>query len=115
MFEDNAESEAIFGALQHLKHNKHEVLLFHVADRNRELEFDFENRPYKFIDLETGEEIRLQPSEIKETYVKQVQEFTQNLKLKCAQYKIDFIEADINQGYAQILLPYLLKRGKMRV
>ncbi|MFN5371606.1 MAG: DUF58 domain-containing protein [Bacteroidia bacterium] len=115
MFEDNVESEALFGALQHLKHNKHEVLLFHVADRNRELEFDFENRPYKFIDLETGEEIRLQPSEIKETYVRQVQEFIQDLKLRCAQYKIDFIEADINQGYAQILLPYLLKRGKMRV
>jgi uncharacterized protein (DUF58 family) len=115
MFDESSETEALFGALQHLKHNKHEVLLFHVTDRNKELEFEFENRPYKFIDLESGEEIRLQPSEIKESYTKQVQEFTQDLKMRCAQYKIDFIEADINQGYAQVLLPYLLKRGKMRV
>jgi uncharacterized protein (DUF58 family) len=115
MFDENSETEALFGALQHLKHNKHEVLLFHVADRSKELDFEFENRPYKFIDLESGEEIRLQPSEIKETYTKQVQEFTHDLKMRCAQFKIDFVEADINQGYAQVLLPYLLKRGKMRV
>ena len=115
MFDESSETESLFGALQHLKHNKHEGLLFHVADRSKELEFEFENRPYKFIDLESGEEIRLQPSEIKESYTKQVQSFTQDLKLRCAQYKIDFIEADINQGYTQVLLPYLLKRGKMRV
>lgn len=113
MFEEGTETEQLFSALQHLKHNKHEVLLFHVTDKQKELDFEFDNRPYKFIDLESGEEIRMQPSAVKEEYTRQIQAFTQELKLRCAQYHIDFIEADIHQGYAQVLLPYLLKRTRM--
>lgn len=103
----------IFGALQHLRHNKHEVILFHVTDKEKELEFSFENGPYKFIDMETGEEMKLQPNEIKESYLKSVKEFNKELKLRCSQYKIDLIEADINMGLEEVLLPYLLKRSKM--
>ena len=113
MFDDIENAEAIFGALQHLKHNKHEVLLFHVTDKQKELEFAFENRPYRFVDLESGAEVKLQPQEIKEHYLKQIKSYTENLKLKCAQYRIDFIEADINQGYVQVLLPYIMKRARM--
>ncbi len=52
MFENVAGNmEELFGALQHLKHNKHEVILFHVVDKNREINFEFENRPYLFVDL----------------------------------------------------------------
>lgn len=115
MFEQSADPSALFSALQHLKHNKHEVIIFHVTDRARELEFSFDNRPYRFIDLETAEEIKLQPSEIKEQYLEKVNAFTQELKLRCAQYHIDFVEADINKGYQQVLLPYLMKRAKMRI
>jgi hypothetical protein len=39
--------------------------------------------------------------------------FTKELKLRCGQFKIDFVEADISEGFKQILQPYLLKRGKM--
>lgn len=113
MFEDSVETDALFAALQHLKHAKHEVLLFHVTDKEKELDFDFENRPYKFVDMESGEEIRLQPGDLRDEYLRQVNAFTQELKLRCAQYHIDFVEADINQGYAQVLLPYLVKRSRM--
>jgi len=114
MFEHGTETEHLFSALQHLKHNKHEVVLFHVTDKQKELEFNFDNRPYRFVDLETGEEIKLQPQEVKEKYLEQIHEFTQDLKLRCAQFHIDFVEADIHKGYTQVLMPYLMKRTKMR-
>ncbi|MEO6902859.1 MAG: DUF58 domain-containing protein [Bacteroidia bacterium] len=113
MFDSAVNDDELFSALQHLKHNKHEVLLFHVIDKQKELEFEFENRPYRFIDMETNEEIKLHPQEIKDTYLKQIAEFKIKLMLKCGQYKIDFIEADINQKFDEVLMPYLTKRKKM--
>lgn len=113
MFETNAKTEELFSALQHLRHNKHEVVLFHVVDQSKEIDFDFDNRPYKFIDMESGREIKIHPHEVREQYTKSVSEFKKELKLRCGQYRIEFIEADINQGFRQILLPYLLKREKM--
>lgn len=113
MFEAGGDHAAMFDALQHLRYNKHEVILFHVVDKMKELDFDFENRPYRFVDMESGSEIKLQPSEVRNSYVQAIGNFNRELKLKCAQYKIDFIEADINKGFEQILLPYLLKRERM--
>ncbi len=113
MFEQGGDTEALFAALQHLKYNKHEVILFHTVDKRLEENFEFENRPYIFVDLETGEQVRLQSNQVKEYYVEQITKYKQQLKLKCLQYKIDFVEADINEGFQQILMPYLMKRGKM--
>ncbi len=105
--------DELFGALQHLRHNKHEVILFHVIDKKKEEDFDFDNRPYLFVDVETGEEVKIHSNDIKDTYVQSMAAFKKELTAKCAQYRIDFVEADINQGYKQVLLPYLLKREKM--
>lgn len=111
---DNSENpEELFSALQHLKHNKHEVILFHVTDKNTEEDFKFENRPYLFVDVESGEEVKVHSNEIRETYINSMKEFKHELKLKCAQFKIDFIEADINEGFKNVLMPYLLKRERM--
>ena len=114
MFENLEEADLLFSALQHLRHNLHEVLLFHVTDRRTEELFSFENRPYEFIDLESGERIKLQPDQVREPYQKFVGEFYQKLKLKCGQYKIDFIEADIAKGFDPILMAYLVKHSKMK-
>ncbi len=113
MFDNQEDITHIINALHHLKHNQHEVLLFHVADPRTEYEFDFEDRPHEFIDLETREKLRLQPSEIRERYKKEVKKYYYDLKLKCGQFKIDFIEADINQDFNRILSAYLIKRAKM--
>lgn len=114
MFENSSESnEDLFSALQHLKYKKHEVVLFHVVDKSKELDFDFENKPYHFIDLESGEEIKLNPIQIKEQYKKSVTEFKEQLILKCGHYKIDYVEADINKGFDTILYTYLVKRQMM--
>jgi uncharacterized protein (DUF58 family) len=113
MFEQMEDNDHLFAALQHLKHNKHEVILFHVTDKSKELDFDFENRPYIFIDMESGERLRLQPKQVKQHYVEQVDNFMQQLKFKCLQYKIDFVEADISRGFRTVLQSYLVKRSKM--
>ncbi|MGQ0828719.1 MAG: DUF58 domain-containing protein [Bacteroidota bacterium] len=113
MMDSKADSEELFSALQHLKHNKHEVILFHVVDKQKELDFDFDNRPYRFIDMETGEEVKLHPNEIKDTYQASMADYKKELMLKCGQYKIDFVEADINEGFDQVLMPYLVKRTRM--
>jgi uncharacterized protein (DUF58 family) len=113
MFENSEHEDDLFNAIQHLKHNKHEVILFHVYDKKLELDFEFDNRPYRFIDMESGKELKLHPNEIRAHYVQAMQEKHQELKLKCSQFEIDYIEADIEQGLHQVLLPYLLKREKL--
>ena len=113
MMDSHSYSDELFSALQHLRHNKHEVILFHVTDKNKELDFDFDNRPHNFIDMETGEQVKVHPNEIKATYLEAMNNFKKELMLKCAQYRIEFVEADINLGFKQVLLPYLLKRQSM--
>jgi uncharacterized protein (DUF58 family) len=113
MMDNVNQLEELLLSLQHLKHNKHEVILFHVHDKSKEIDFEFENRPIKFIDLETNESIKLQPNQVKELYVEKMATIKKQVKLKCAQYKIELVEADINQSFDQILLPFLIKRGKM--
>jgi hypothetical protein len=113
MFEYGENMDDLFSALQHLKYNKHEVILFHVVDKRLELDFEFENRPYIFVDIETGEKVKIQANQVKDYYTEQIQKYKQELKMKCLQYKIDFVEADINEGFKQILMPYLVKRSKL--
>jgi uncharacterized protein (DUF58 family) len=114
MFENVQKTDDIFAALNHLKHNQHEVLLFHVVDKKTESDFNFSDRPHEFIDLETGEKLKVQPSQIREIYKQKTAELFYQLKLKCGQFGIDFIEADIGKDIDQILLPYLIKRSKMK-
>ena len=110
---ESSDTESIFEALQHLKHNKHEILLFHTYDIDTEFNFNFENRPYTFIDKETNEQVKLNPTQLKSTYIEQSKRFLNEIKLKCGQYKIDFIQADINENFEQLLQAYLIKRSKM--
>ena len=113
-FQNTADNQEIFTALQHLKHNKHEVLLFHVTDVLTELNFEFEERPYEFLDMESGEKLKLQPSQIKELYKEKMSEYYHDLRLKCGQFKIDYVQADINKNFDQVLSAFLIKRSKMQ-
>jgi uncharacterized protein (DUF58 family) len=110
---DEEKSDALFAALQHLKHNKHEIVIFNVTDKNKELDFNFDNRPYHFVDLESGEELRVHPNEIKAGYLNSLNTWRNKLQLKCAQYHIDLIDANIHNGFDQVLKAYLVKRNKM--
>jgi uncharacterized protein (DUF58 family) len=110
---NNEDPEKLFSALQHLKHGKHDVIVFHVTDSEHEKDFKFQNRPYKFIDMESGETLKLNPNEIRDFYTKTSGQFYDKLKLKCGQYKIDFVQADVKSDFKEVLIPFLIKRSKM--
>jgi uncharacterized protein (DUF58 family) len=113
MLDSSGSMDELLSSLLHLRHNKHEVILFHVMDQAHEVDFDFENRPYQFIDMETGEKIKLQSNELKAHYVEQMRKLKQQIRQKCLQYKIDLIDADTRSGFVPILQAYLAKRNKM--
>jgi uncharacterized protein (DUF58 family) len=108
---DKHETE-LFEALRHLKYNKHEVVLFHTFDAETELNFDFDNRPKRFVDIETKEHINLYADSVKDDYLKAVQTYFEQLRLKCMQYQIDYVPVDINQGFYSVLSAYLLRRKR---
>ena len=111
---DGADREdEVFDALQHLRFNKHDIILFHVVDRRHELELDLADRPYTFVDVETGEQVKAHPAEVREAYRANMAERWHRLKLKCGQYHIDLVEADINAGFEPVLLQFLTKRARM--
>ncbi len=110
---DEDKISALFSALQHLKFNKHEVVIFNVTDKHKEVDFNFANRPYQFVDMETGVILKAHTSKIKQAYLEEMGSYRQKLTLKCAQYKIDLVDADINSGFDQVLQGYLIKRQRM--
>jgi uncharacterized protein (DUF58 family) len=110
---DEDKISSLFSALQHLKFNKHEVVIFNVTDKSKEVDFKFANRPYHFIDMESGIELKAHTNKVAASYLAQMSEYREKIALKCAQYKIDVIDADINAGFDQILQGYLIKRQKM--
>lgn len=114
MFDSDGNTDDLFKALQHLKHNKHEVIVFHVMDNQTELLFNFEDRPMEFVDLESGEKLRLNPADVKEKYRIEADRFHKSLQMRCHQYKIDFVEADVMGDFNHILQTYLIKRAKMK-
>ncbi len=114
MMDDVSKQDELFSALQHLKHKKHEVVLYHTLDLQKEVNFDFQNRPYTFVDMESGEEIKLNPNQLKDKVKEIALNRQKALKLKCGMYQIDYVPADINEGYNHVLLQYLIKRQKLK-
>lgn len=112
MLQTSEDETKLFEALRHLKYNKHEVILFHVFDKDKELSFDFDNTPKRFVDVETGEHINLYADSIRESYHATVNDYFEALRLKCAQYKIKYVEANINNHFNSVLTTYMVERQK---
>ena len=112
MLQDDVEQEQLFEALQHLKYNKHEVILFHTYSKEREYNFDFDNSPKKFVDVESGASINLYADSIRDIYKSSVETYFKTLQIKCAQYRIKYIPAIIENGFSPILTTFLVERQK---
>ena len=112
MFQPNKDNDTLFDALKQLKFNKHEVVLFHTYDGDTEFNFNFDNSPKKFVDVETGEEVNIYAKNIQEKYKSSVESYFKYLKNKSLQYKIDYVPVDIHKGYNQVLTSYLISRKK---
>lgn len=114
MLQEPDKQEAIFEALRHLKYNKHQIVLFHVIDKEHEIDFNFDNQPKKFVDVETGEHVQLFADQVKEDYHQAVDAYFKKLQLKCAQYKINYQQVDIQQGFDKVLRSFLAEKMAVR-
>lgn len=113
MMDDADNIEDMFSALQHLRYNKHEVILFHVMDGSHELDFEFENRPYEFVDMESGDRVKLQPQQIKEQYISKMRDFQEMIANRCHQYQVDRVAVDLSKPVEEVLHAFLVKRNKL--
>jgi hypothetical protein len=111
MFQDQ-DSERLFKALQHLKHNKHKVILFHVIDKKTEFSLDYDNAPRKFIDLETGEAVNLFAENIKNDYEKLVKNYFDKVANTCALYKIKYVPVSVDESFEKVMTTYLIEKQK---
>lgn len=112
MFQSDAAQQKLFEALQHLKYNKHEVVLFHTYDAQKEVAFDFSNRPKRFVDVETGAYVNVYADTIKENYEAAIKDYFNDLAMQCGQYRIKYVPVDINESFNTILTTYLVERGR---
>jgi uncharacterized protein (DUF58 family) len=110
MFQEDKDEKELFEALKHLKYNKHEVVLFHVIDKEKEMNFDFDNTPKRFTDVESGSHIDLYADNFKDSYQKAVGNYFGELKLQCSKYRIKYVQADIGENFEKILTTYLVER-----
>lgn len=113
LFENVENHDALLSSLRHLRHEKHEVLLFNVLEHKSERELDFPDGKYLFEDMETGSEMEVVPAQVKEEYRKKVEEYTTRFKIACNEARIDFEEIDTMSAFDLALLAYLNKRKKL--
>lgn len=114
LFSDSFSAEGLIDSLRHLRHNKHEVILFHVFDSKKEVNFDYKMGYYRFIDVESGSELKINTDEIRNQYCEITKNRLDFIKSECNKMRIDFVQADINKGFDQILFPFLIKRSKLK-
>ena len=113
MLDKSEDLDATIDALNHLRHNKHEVVVFHVLDKSTEVAFDFPERPTRFVDLETGAELKLHPSEVRDHYISRMGALRKELSTRCGAHGIDWVDVDIAEGPVPVLARYLIKRKKL--
>lgn len=111
MFQMGNEDD-LFNALRHLKHDKHKVVVFHVIDKKTEFNFDFDNAPRKFVDLETGEQVNLFAENVKEEYEKLMEGYFKKIADTCMQYKIKYVPVSVDEKFEKILMTYLVEKQK---
>ena len=100
-------------ALQHLRYNKHEVLVFHVRDRATECNFAFEDRPYVLHALEGGRRLKVRPQDVRAAYETHIAEWEKALQRCCGTLGVDYFAVDTAEDFNQILSACLVKRSKM--
>lgn len=104
--------ENILHGLKHFRHDRHEVLVFHVLDP-REIDLNFSAQA-KFRDMESGEILATEPWHIQKDYQNAVENFRQDLGARCREQHVDYVPLSTDQSLDVALLAYLNKRHSVR-
>ena len=102
--------EGLANAIKHLKFNQHEIVVFDVFHDQLENELNLANKFYSVVDMETGLKLKLHPKQIRNKFVERRKHLRNKLKNLFIGQKIDFISANIENGFDDILIQYLIKR-----
>jgi uncharacterized protein (DUF58 family) len=108
LYEDQKD---ILEGLKHFRHYKHEILVFNILDPN-DLYFQFKDDA-TFVDMETGEKLKVQPYYLQESYRTTIDNFYKKLQVECINFQIDFQNILTNESFDKALIRYLLKRKKL--
>ena len=100
----------VMKGLNHFRHNKQEVIVFHLLDK-QEFNFTFNERT-KFSDMETGETITTDPWHIQSSYQDKIKLFINKFKRECGNQKIDYVPIYTDQNFDLALSEYIRKRHK---
>ena len=100
----------VMKGLNHFRHNKQEVIVFHLLDK-QEFNFTFNERT-KFSDMETGETITTDPWHIQSSYQDKIKLFINKFKRECGNQKIDYVPIFTDQNFDLALSEYIRKRHK---
>lgn len=111
--ENGFRDKEIFDAIQHLRHKKHEVIVFHVSQFSTERDFNFKDKWLKMVDLETGEEMKLDVRDFKDQYQDVMSNYYKEIDEKLGGLRVDFVQVDVEKNPEQVLLSFLSKRSKM--
>jgi uncharacterized protein (DUF58 family) len=103
--------DQVIRSLHHLRHRRHEVILFHVFDR-AEIEFPFQETS-RFLDMETGRRIQIDPSFVRDDYREQIEGFTDFYRRGCAECQVDYVMTHTSVPYDLMLSRYLYRRYKL--
>ncbi|MEO0225400.1 MAG: DUF58 domain-containing protein [candidate division WOR-3 bacterium] len=105
------EPARIIRGLKSFRYRKHEIIVFQILDP-QEWEFAFKN-PARFVDLETRQELPIDPVALKESYKKRIREFVQTYEHSLREARIDYELIFTNIPFDRALLKFLARREKM--
>jgi len=113
LFENVSGHEQLISSLKHLRHRKHEVLLFNILEHKSERELDFPDGKFLFEDMETGSEIEVIPAQVRQDYKNKIEEYSKKFKIACSEAQVDFEDIDTQSPFDLALLAYLNKRKRL--
>ena len=99
-------------SIKHLRHHLHEIVVFDVSHNELENNLNLQSKYYNVVDIETGESVKMHPKQIKERYVNERKTRLNQIHNLLKRQKVDLVNADIEAGFDQILMEYIIKRKK---
>ena len=113
LFENIETHDALISALKHLRHRKHEIILFNITEHYTELNLNLEYERYLLEDLESGEQLEISPAQIAQDYRAKVTMYLKRFKQACNEFQIDFESVSTEQPFSEALIHYLKKRSRL--
>ena len=113
LFENIETHDALISALKHLRHRKHEIILFNITEHYTELNLNLEYERYLLEDLESGEQLEISPTQVAQDYRTKVTMYLQRFKQACNEFQIDFESVSTEQPFSEALIHYLKKRSRL--